>query len=64
MKARKFGFDLLQNSQSNSNTARYKVTTQLKNMSSHQNEENNGRKANLANSLGAGYASYLKQFFV
>ena len=32
-------------------------------MSSRQNEENDGCKTNLANSLGAGYASYFKAVF-
>ena len=45
-------------------TARNKVNTRLKKMSSRQNKENHGRKTNLANSLGAGYASYFKAVFV
>ena len=32
-------------------------------MSSRQNKENYGRKTNLANSLGVGYASYFKAAF-
>ena len=64
-------FDLLQNSQGNTinsrqkTTARKKVNTRLKKMSSRQNKENHGRKKkNLANSSGAGYASYFKAVFV
>ena len=46
------------------NSARYKVNTRLKKMGSRQNKENHGCKTNLANSLGAGYASYFKAVFV
>ena len=64
-------FDLLQNSQGNTinsrpkkkKTARKKVNTRLKKMSSRQNKEKHGRKTNLANSWGAGYASYFKAVF-
>ena len=57
-------FDLLQNSQGKiKNTARKKVNTRLKKMSSRQNKEKHGHKTNLANSLGAGYASYFKAVF-
>ena len=45
------------------NTARKKVNTRLKKMSSRQNKEKHGRKTNLANSLGTGYASYFKSVF-
>ena len=38
-------------------------TKSTKKMSSRQNEENYGCKTNLANSLGAGYASYFKAVF-
>lgn len=44
-------------------TARKKVNTRLKKMSSRQNKEKHGRKTNLANSLGAGYASCFKAVF-
>ena len=63
-------FDLLQTSQGNTinsrqkTTARKKVNTRLKKMSSRQNKENHGRKKTLANSSGAGYASYFKAVFV
>ena len=43
--------------------ARKKVNTRLEKMSSRQNKEKHGRKTNLANSLGAGYASYFKEVF-
>ena len=45
-------------------TARKKVNTRLKKMSSSQNKEKHGRKTNLANSLRAGYASYFKAVFL
>ena len=72
MKARKFVliyFKTVKATQSTQgkkkkNTARKKVNTGLmKKMNSHQNKEKHGRKTNLANSLGAGYASYFKAVF-
>ena len=44
-------------------TARKKVNSRLKKMTSRQNKEKHGRKTNLANSLGAGYARYFKAVF-
>ena len=44
-------------------TLLYKVNTRLKKMTSHQKKENHSCKTNLANSLGAGYASYFKAVF-
>ena len=70
MKARKFVlifFKTVKATQSTQgqkkNTARKKVITRLKKMSSRQNKEKHGRKTNLANSLGAGYVSYFKAVF-
>ena len=71
MKARKFVLNYFktvkatQSTQGKKTTARKKVNTRLKKMSSRQNKEKHGRKKkNLANSLGAGYASYFKAVFV
>ena len=72
MKARKFVLiyfktvKATQSTQGKKTTARKKVNTRLRKMSSRQNKEKHGRKKkkNLANSLGAGYASYFKAVFV
>ena len=63
-------FDLLQNSQGkiinsrqNKKYSAKKSQMRLKKMSSRQNKEKHGHKTNLANSLGAGYASYFKVVF-
>ena len=63
MKARKFVLIYFKTVKAKKNTARKKVNTRLKKMSSRQNKEKHGRKTNLANSLGAGYASYFKAVF-
>ena len=66
MKARKFVLTSKQSRQHNQlkakkTTARKKVNTRLRKMSSRQNKEKHGRqKKTLANSLGAVYASYFK----
>ena len=72
MKAREFVLiyfktvKVTQSTQGKKTTARKKVNTRLKKMSSRQNKEKHGRKKEkkLANSLGAGYASYFKAVFV
>ena len=70
MKARKFVliyFKTVKATQSTQgkkkNSARKKVNTRLKKMSSRQNKEKHGCKTKLANSLRAGYEVILKQFF-
>ena len=62
MKARKFVLIFFKTVKATQSTKgkKKKKTARLKKMSSLQNKEKHGRKNNLANSLGAGYASYFK----
>ena len=63
MKARKFVLIYFKTVKATRGKKIQRDTKSTKKMSSRQNEENHGCKTNLANSLGAGYASYFKAVF-